>query len=60
MQLTPGKNFRLKKPAKMLLANVVDAQARTSLKHALIQAQLHSEVQPPKEKGPRRNDRAGE
>jgi hypothetical protein len=50
--LTPGKNFRLKNTTKAMMASITDDTARGEFKRAMIQAQLQSEIMPPRDKKP--------
>jgi len=42
--LKPGKTFRLAPMTKVLLASIVDKEARNAFKRAMIDAQLTSEI----------------
>ena len=55
-QMKPGKTFKLRKPTKTMLASITDPVKRNEWKHAMIQAQLASEVVVKREP---RNDNKG-
>jgi hypothetical protein len=48
--LKPTKTFKLNKQAKRFMATIIDPHQRGEFKRASIQAQLHSEQQPKREK----------
>jgi len=48
--LKPTKNFRIWKETKRAMARIVDPVQRNEYKNIMIQAQLTSELPPPREK----------
>lgn len=53
--LTPTAAFRLKKDIKRSLATILDPHRRGEIRRGWVQAQLHSQIQPRRE----RRDTAG-
>jgi hypothetical protein len=50
MNKIPTKNFRMNAQTKKLLGTILDPHDRGSFKRAMIQAQLHAEEQPSRDK----------
>lgn len=48
--LTPTAAFRLKKDIKRSLATILDPHRRGEIRRAWVQAQLHSQIQPRRER----------
>ncbi len=48
--LKPTKNFRIRKETKRAIARIIDPVERNEYKNIMIQAQLTSELPPPREK----------
>ena len=46
--LKPTSNFKLSKQTKRFMATYTSAEARNSFKRDMIQAELHSQIQPPR------------
>jgi hypothetical protein len=46
--LKPTSNFKLSKQTKRFMATYTNAEARNSFKRDMIQAELHSQIQPPR------------
>ena len=46
MYIKPTANFKLSKQSKRFMATYTDSAARNSFKNDMIQAELHSQLQP--------------
>ena len=53
--LKPTSNFKLSKQTKRFMATYTNAEARNSFKRDMIQAELYSQIQPPRREKPNRN-----